>query len=248
MNLPNIPACALIVSLGFSLPRVQAQLTQGFAVGESGVSQLIPDNDPSGIARTFQTSGLSVGIPYDLTVSLSVEPTGLGAFNGDYYAYLLHETSSGSEFRLAVLMNRVGSSASQPNGYSDSGFRLTFSDSALHDIHQYRVSLGGAPTGLVSGTWQPDGRRIDPFLALDTSPRSAFLAPLGQMDPNGQWTLFVADMEAGGTGKLTGWEVRAVPSATVIPEPSTVWMLGIAGLAWMGCRRRRSAGRPPGRG
>ncbi len=241
MNLSRIAACALIASVGISTPRVQAQQPLGFAVGESGVSQPIPDNDPSGIARTFQTSGLTVGVPYDLTVRLSVEPTGFGAFNGDYYAYLLHETASGSEFRLAVLMNRVGSSASQPNGYSDSGFQLTFSDSALQDIHQYRVSLGGAPTGLVSGTWQPDGRSMDPSLALDTSPRSAFLAPLGQMDPNGHWTLFVADMEAGGSGKLTGWEVRAVPSATVIPEPSTVWMLGIGSAAAMGCRRRRTA-------
>lgn len=241
MNLSSIPTCALIASVGFYLQGVQAQQTSGFAVGESGVSQPIPDNDSSGVARTFQTSGLTVGIPYDLTVSLSVEPTGFGTFNGDYYAYLLHETTSGFEFRLAVLMNRVGSSASQPDGYSDSGFRLTFSDSALQDIHQYRVSLGGAPSGLVSGTWQPDGRPVDPLVAVDTSPRSALLTSLGQMDPNGQWTLFVADMEAGGTGKLTGWEVRAVPSATVIPEPSTMWMLGIGYLACMGYRGRRSA-------
>ena len=119
-----------------------------------------------------------------------------------------------------------------------SGFRLTFSDSALQDVHQYRVSFGGAPSGWVSGTWQPDGRPVDPLVAVDTSPRSALLTPLGQMDPNGQWTLFVADMEAGGTGKLTGWEVRAVP---VIPEPSTMWMLGIGYLACMGYRGRRSA-------
>jgi len=238
MKISNIPTCALIASVGFTLQGLQAQQISGFAVGESGVSQPIPDNDPSGVARTFQTSGLTVGIPYDLTVSLSVEPTGFGAYNGDYYAYLLHETPSGSEFRLAVLMNRVGSSSSSPNGYSDSGFQLTFSDSAQYDVHRYRVSLGGESVGAVMGTWQPDGRRVDPSTVLDTSPRTDPLTPLGQLDPNGRWTLFVADMEAGGTGKLTGWEVRAL---AVIPEPSALSMLGMGLLVWMGYRVRRSA-------
>ena len=238
MKISNIPTCALIASVGFTLQGLQAQQISGFAVGESGVSQPIPDNDPSGVARTFQTSGLTVGIPYDLTVSLSVEPTGFGAYNGDYYAYLLHETPSGSEFRLAVLMNRVGSSSSSPNGYSDSGFQLTFSDSAQYDVHRYRVSLGGDSVGAVMGTWQPDGRRVDPSTVLDTSPRTDPLTPLGQLDPNGRWTLFVADMEAGGTGKLTGWEVRAL---AVIPEPSALSMLGMGLLVWMGYRVRRSA-------
>ena len=238
MKISNIPTCALIASVGFTLQGLQAQQISGFAVGESGVSQPIPDNDPSGVARTFQTSGLTVGIPYDLTVSLSVEPTGFGAFNGDYYAYLLHETPSGSEFRLAVLMNRVGSSSSSPNGYSDSGFQLTFSDSAQYDVHRYRVSLGGDSVGAVMGTWQPDGRRVDPSTVLDTSPRTDPLTPLGQINPNGRWTLFVADMEAGGTGKLTGWEVRAL---AVIPEPSALSMLGMGLLVWMGYRVRRSA-------
>ena len=238
MKISNIPTCALIASVGFTLQGLQAQQISGFAVGESGVSQPIPDNDPSGVARTFQTSGLTVGIPYDLTVSLSVEPTGFGAYNGDYYAYLLHETPSGSEFRLAVLMNRVGSSSSSPNGYSDSGFQLTFSDSAQYDVHRYRVSLGGESVGAVMGTWQPDGRRVDPSTVLDTSPRTDPLTPLGQINPNGRWTLFVADMEAGGTGKLTGWEVRAL---AVIPEPSALSMLGMGLLVWMGYRVRRSA-------
>ena len=237
MRFSSIHHWALIAGVGFCVPAALAQQSRDLVVGESGISQPIPDNDPSGIARTFTASGMATGRPYEITVSLSVEPTGFGAFNGDYYAYLLHETPAGSEVGLAILMNRVGSSAGMSNGYSDSGFTLTFSDSALKDIHQYRVSLGGPQTGLVSGTWQPDGRRVDPLVSLDTSPRTAFLDPLGQMDPNGQWTLFIADMEAGGTGKLTGWEVRAT---VVVPEAPALMLLGIGSVAWVACRRRRS--------
>lgn len=237
MNSVSMPHWALIVGIGWLSPGIHAQPALSASFGESGLSQPILDNDPSGVARTVTVSRLAVGVHYDLQVSLSVEPTGLGAFNGDYYAYLFHETPSGSDFRLAVLMNRVGSSVGLPNGYSDSGFKITFVDSAPEDVHRYRVSLGGAQTGLVSGTWQPDGRNIDPLVSLDSSPRTAFLAPLGQIDPNGSWTLFIADMEAGGTGKLTGWEVRAVAT---IPEPSPVLMFGVGCLAWLGWRRRRS--------
>lgn len=240
MNTSSIPGLARVAGVGLAGLvglALQAQQTQGFTVGESGLSQPIPDNDASGIARSFKTSGLAVGIPYQLTVSLSVEPTGLGAFNGDYYAYLLHESASGTDFRLAVLLNRVGSSLETPNGYSDSGFRITLSDSAKDDIHRYRVALGGPQAGLVTGTWQPDGRQVDPWVSFDTTPRTAPLSPLGLMDPNGQWTLFVADMEAGGTGKLTGWEVQAL---AVVPEPSGLLLLGLGLLAFTVRRGRRS--------
>ncbi len=71
---------------------------------------------------------------------------------------------------------------------------------------------------------------------FDTSPRTALLEPLGRMDPNGAWTLFVADLEAGGTGKLVEWEVRGAPRA-IVPEPEG-WALLLLGGALLVITRR----------
>jgi len=125
-----------------------------------------------------------------------------------------------------------------PSGYGESGFNITLSDSASWDVHNYQVALGGVFDGPLTGTWQPDGRRVHPTVSLDTSPRTTTLEPLGNMDPNGSWTLFIADMEAGGTGRLVEWEVRGTPWSA-IPEPRTVGLAfaGFLALGW-GWRRR----------
>lgn len=218
------------------------QAPAGFFFGESSLRLAIPDLDPSGLARTHTASGLGTGFGYDLTVRLVIEGTGFGAFNGDYYAYLRHETPDGSGSSLAVLLNRVGRTGTTPSGYSESGFNVSLSDAATWDIHRYQVALGGAIDGPLTGSWQPDGRRVDPGASLDTSPRTAPLEPLGSLDPNGTWTLFLADLEAGGTGRLVEWEVRGVPRTpvVVIPEPRSVALAwaGVGLLGWVWLRRR----------
>jgi hypothetical protein len=232
---------ASIAVLALTGPGLQAQSTSGFVLGEKSLQLTIPDLDPSGVARSQTVSGLAEGLIYDLTVRLVVEGTGFGAFNGDYYAYLRHETPDGSQSELVVLLNRVGRGAGLPSGYSESGFNVTFSDAATWDIHRYQVALGGATDGPLTGTWQPDGRRVNPLVSLDTSARTTSLEPLGTMNPNGSWALFIADMEAGGTGKLVEWEVRGTPRA-IIPEPSSMALLwlGAVGLGWI-LRRRGPA-------
>lgn len=232
-----------MVVLGLCGLNLLAESPSGFSFGERSLPLAIPDLATSGLARNHVATGLDARFAYDITVRLVIEGTGFGAFNGDYYAYLQHETPDGADSRLAVLLNRVGRSSASPSGYSESGFQVTLSDGAAWDIHRYQVSLGGAIEGPLTGTWQPDGRRVDPAVSLDTSPRTAPLEPLGALDPNGSWTLFVADLEAGGTGRLVEWEVRGTPRS-IVPEPQT-WSLlalgaGVMGLAWR--RRRPDAG------
>ena len=91
--------------------------------------------------------------------------------------------SHGSGF--SVLLNRVGSTAGNPYGYSDSGLSVTLSDSAANDIHTYRSVVSLAAGAPLTGTWQPDARITDPGSVVNTDSRSAFLSSFNGSNPNG---------------------------------------------------------------
>lgn len=195
------------------------------------VNLRIPDNDASGLASTksFISSFLITNIT-DLNVTLNIA----GNFNGDLYGTLVH----GSGF--SVLLNRAGKRAGNDIGYGDPGFNVTLDDQAAADIHTYRLTLAGnndtALSSALTGTWQPDGRNIDPGLVLNTDPRTALLASFNNLNPNGDWTIFLADLSPGGTSTLVSWGL----DVTGVPEPSQIalWVLGGLGLCF-GSRRFR---------
>ncbi|NDA10475.1 MAG: PEP-CTERM sorting domain-containing protein [Verrucomicrobia bacterium] len=210
--------------------------------GESNLTAAIPDNNLGGMARSVEISGYELKAPYVVTVSMKIVGTGVGAFNGDYYAYLKHVSTDGTMTQLAVLLNRLGRSTDLPTGYSDNGLNIVLADSADEDIHNYRFALSGGNnnpiTGQLTGTWQADGRNVDPLAVFDTSFRTTTLNSLGLVSPNGTWTLFVADAQAGGIGQLTDWKV----TMQGVPEPSSASLLvaGMGGL-WAWYRRRKKA-------
>jgi subtilisin-like proprotein convertase family protein len=176
---------------------------------EVAVGEVIPDGNAVGLV-----SGLDVTTPITsisrVTVTLEIE----GGFNGDLYAYLSH----GAGF--AVLLNRVGRTELDPTGHLDIGFSITLDDDAVAgDVHRYREALDWEPLpGPLTGTWQPDGRTTDPAEVLDTDPRTAMLASFAGLDPNGHWTLFVADADGGGEATLVRWGIRitGAPSHPVV--------------------------------
>ena len=157
-----------------------------------------------------------------------------GGYNGDLYAYL----SFGNV--LVPLLNRVGVGDSDAFGYSDAGMNVTFSDGGVGnhgDIHSYGGS--GAPSGL----YTPDGRTIGPLSApgsFDTATRVDF-SVYSNLNPNGVWTLFLADVSGGGgTSRLNSWEL----DITAVPEPvnCALAVLGTvvgAGGLWRSQRVRR---------
>lgn len=116
---------------------------------------------------------------------------------------------------------------------------MVFDDSAANDFHLYQAAggliLGGA-------AWQPDGRSAPPNSVLDTSARTSLLNGFNGMNPNGSWTLFVADLSVGGQSTVTAWGL----DITAVPEPGQSlgvgMLLGSALLIRMRPRRSGASG------
>jgi subtilisin-like proprotein convertase family protein len=204
-------------------------LAGNFLYSANNLNVLINDNDLTGYQNTITVSGLPQ-YASDINVTLNIS----GGFNGDLYAFLSHGSSA------AILLNRTGRSSPSNTGYSDAGFGpdsllnpFIFDDQAAHDVHFYRsfaFTLNG--TGQLIGNWQPDGRAIDPLssgASFDTAPRTGMLSIFNGMDPNGTWTLFLADVSPGGQSTLVSWGM----SISAIPEPSSLALalLSVAGAA-----------------
>ena len=179
-----------------------------YTVGAGDLGQVIPDNNPSGVAYTlnFGAAGLTIT---DIRISLNIS----GGWNGDLYAYLSH----GSDY--TVLLNRVGAATSDADGYSTSGFDILLAPVTTHagiaDIHTVpnpsSLPMAYAADGRVAYTDTSRPQTLDRFL---------------DGDPDGSWTLFLADLAAGNASTLNRWEV----DVTVIPEPGTMAMGCFAGV------------------
>lgn len=219
--------------------RCQTLLTQTYSVNSA-----IPDGDPSGFSDTRAIATSQTAIT-DVNVTLDISGLGTyGGVNGDLYVYLTH----GSGF--TVLLNRPGRRSGSSMGYDDSGLgSVVFDDSAANgDIHSYRFTLSGnhdtaitpAP-GQLTGSWRPDGRNIDPGSVADTDARGALLNSFNGLNPNGNWTLFVADMQTGGQVQLNSWGV----SISAVPEPATTALFtGVGLFSFLILRQRHVRARP----
>jgi subtilisin-like proprotein convertase family protein len=174
----------------------------------SGPAQGIPDNDLSGVAFAldFAATGLHIT---DISVSIVIS----GGWNGDLYAYLSH----GSDY--AVLLNRVGAVSNGADGYSTSGLNILLQPDSTHpgivDIHTVQ-NPATPPTGYAA-----DGR-VD---YADTS-RPQTLDVFPNVDPNGGWTLYFADLSPGSVSMLNGWSL----DITAVPEPVNVALSCFGGL------------------
>jgi hypothetical protein len=200
----------------------------------------IPDGTGTVLVNS-QLISTSITSLQELRVTLNIsgtEPGGAGGYNGDLYAALRFNDT------LAVLINRpgVGVSGADTFGYSDSGFNVTFADSAIHgDIHTYRFSLFGDHTtslsGPLTGTWAPDGRNVDPLFVMDALPRDAMLSVFSGINPNGTWQLLLSDEIPGGISRLDSWSLELVP----VPEPHEYALLTGALLLGFALFRSRNS-------
>jgi len=178
-----------------------AQTTNKFS--SLNLNLAVPDGSGSGlsIASNLTSSISSISA---VRVRLAVA----GEFNGDLYAYLRYVTPGGTN--MVILLNRPGRTAANAHGYDDAGLDVTFDAAAANDIHLYGDFTKPSAGSALTGTWQPDGRKISPTVVVDTSSRNTSLNAFTSMTGSGEWTLFVADLESGGTNMLTGWEMEIV--------------------------------------
>ncbi len=201
-----------------------AQLATNSATYSVGLS--IGDNDLSGLSDTRSFAAL-IGAITDVNVTLNIS----GGYNGDFYAYLTHDSG------FSVLLNRPGRTAGNTFGYPDSGFSVTFDDSAANDIHTYRLS-SNPNGGALTGDWQPDGRNIHPGMSLDTTSRDSMLSSFNGLNPNGEWTIFIADASPVGSGVLQSWSLQVIGNA--VPEPGALllFLTGIGTLVFWARKRK----------
>jgi len=203
----------ILLLLGAALsPPLRAQLTESYSFTPN---LLVPDGIMAGLGDV-RSVGSGLGVITSLNVRLKIT----GEFNGDIYAYLRHANG------FTVLLNRPGKTTNNPEGYPDSGLDVTFQDGAANgDVHQYQAILTPGPGLPLTGLWQPDGRTNDPVFVTDGSPRVNALTNFNGLDPNGGWTLFVADLKNGGTNLVAGWGLditgQAYPKLTW-PNPADI--------------------------
>lgn len=193
------------------------------------VNEDIPDNDDRGLQSTGVVTGLPTSIEsIDVWLKLSATSGNL-AWAGDYYVTLQHESG------FSVLLNRAGRTASDALGYDDNGFDVLFTYGGT-DIHTYWTATPTLDSaGRLTGTWGVDGRNVDPDSVLDTTPRTDMLAGFSGLDPNGSWTLFVADLNPNGVATLDGWGL----DIEAVPEASTLTLVLAIGGSCLAARRLR---------
>ena len=163
----------------------------------------LPDNDSGGISST-----ISVLTPIEVVTDVNVSLVVTGTYNGDLHAVLTHNGVQ------AVLLNRPGRRAAWNFGYDDDGLDIRLDDQAPNgDVHVYRLVLtgdhalpltGGIP---LTGVWAPDGRPASPTDVLDTDSRPNLLGIFNGINPNGDWTLQIADWATLDYHRLVSWSL-----------------------------------------
>ncbi len=199
-------AIIVLVCLWAATPFLRAQTIETYTFT---TNRLVPDGNAAGLSDVRNINSAIAHI-----TSLSVNFKLTGEFNGDLYVYLRHSTG------YTVLLNRPGKTSGNAAGYADSGFDVTFQDGAANgNVHLYQNVTTPAAGSPLTGVWQPDGRTDDPTNVTDASSSTTPLSSFNGLNAAGEWTLYVSDVETGGTNMVTEWSLQISGQAT----PTLTW-------------------------
>jgi len=188
---------SIIGALAANATLYSTSWNSGFANGG-----MVPDNHLSGWSDTRTVNTMSVGILNAVAVDLNIS----GGWNGDLYAYLVHDSG------FCVLLDQIGSG---PYGDSHSGMTVTLVDNGtMFGLTQGNIG-GYAGAGNPAGQWNPDNT-------------SGSLASFLSTSPNGTWSLFVADMSGGGVSTVQSWGLQM--DIVAVPEMETWVAAALAGM------------------
>ena len=181
-----------------------------------------PADPPNVFLQTINDSAILSLTRVEVGLHLVGTPTGNG-FASDMFVSL------NKDFGLtSILLNRVGISESDDTGFFYDGWDVTFQDGAANgDIHTFDFE-----SGVLTGAYEPDGR-TSPLDTVRTSLLDVFNGGTG----NGDWRLAVGDLSEFGQMRLVDWSLT-LEGETVVPEPTSLSLLGLGALVLMMKRRR----------
>ncbi len=174
----------------------------------------------------LQVSAPSQG-GFDLLVGLRVQ---LQITGGNNYDTVVKLQAPGENGPSIYLINRPGRADPYFGWITrfDNGFVVTLADNATADIHKYYLYPRRMDRrDRLTGTWQPDGRNVNPgapWYEYAAAQRLALTEVFKNINPVGTWYLWVMDWSVlGGTPVLQKWalEIEAVP------EPTTMVLVGM---------------------
>lgn len=176
-----------------------------------------PADPPSVFLQTINDSAILSLTRVEVGLHLVGTPVGYG-FASEMFVSLNKDFGPTS-----ILLNQVGVSDSNPVGFSYDGWDVTFQDGAANgDIHTFDFE-----SGVLTGTYEPDGR-TSPLDTVRTSLLDVFNGGTG----NGDWRLAVGDLSEFGQMRLVDWSLT-LEGETVVPEPTSLSLLGMGALVLM---------------
>lgn len=229
MNLIRFYATLLALVVPASAQIVITE-TYGYTIGSATGD--IPDTGAMSVFSAVTTSSQITSLTQvRIVLNLSGTTAGNG-WAGDMFVSVNRDLGE----RTAILINQPGVSSENPAGYGFDGWNVTFSDSALADIHSGQPV---SPAAILTGGWQPDGR-LDP---ADTA-RPASLAVFNGLPGNGTWYVNIADLADTASMTLHSWELL-LTGYSPVPEPehyATLSGVALATFAWLAKRRSAETG------